>query len=53
MKKLSVLVLSVACLAAASFATLSTNTKNIKKEVKKEKAKKEVKKECRHLCPFS
>ena len=53
MKKASVLILSIACLAAASFASLSTNTKTLKKETKTEKSKKEVKKDCRSYCPFS
>jgi len=56
MKKLSVVIISIACLGAVSFASLSTNTKTIKKETKTEKAKKEVKKEkkeCRSYCPFS
>jgi hypothetical protein len=56
MKKLTVILVSVACLGAVSFASLSTNTKTVKKETKTEKAKKEVKKEkknCMSFCPFS
>ena len=55
MKKLTVVMVSIACLGAVSFASLST-TKTTKKETKTENSKKEVKKEkkdCMSFCPFS
>jgi hypothetical protein len=55
MKKLTVVIVSIACLGAVSFASLST-TKSTKKETRTENSKKEVKKEkkdCMSFCPFS
>ena len=56
MKKLTVVIVSIACLGAVSFASLSTTKKTTKKETKTENSKKEVKKEkkdCMSFCPFS